>query len=53
VLLTATVISTRFLRGRRRPQGEFLGPVDQGWTVSTTTLMYERHSTGARNPSGR
>ena len=35
------------------PRTALLGPVDQGWTVSTTTLMYERHSTGARNPIGQ
>ncbi len=35
------------------PKANLLGPVDQGWTVSTTTLMYERHSTGARNPIGQ
>src|SRR5215475_10761284 len=26
-----------------------LGPVNQGWKVSTTTLMYERHSAGGRS----
>src|SRR5262245_53945038 len=31
------------------PRENLLGPVDQGWKVSTTTLMYERHSAGARN----
>src|SRR5688500_6174511 len=35
------------------PRDAILGPIDQGWTVSTTTLMYERHSTGARNPIGQ
>jgi alkylation response protein AidB-like acyl-CoA dehydrogenase len=35
------------------PRAALLGPLDQGWTVSTTTLMYERHSTGARNPIGQ
>ena len=35
------------------PKANLLGPIDQGWTVSTTTLMYERHSTGARNPIGQ
>ncbi|HUF91237.1 MAG TPA: acyl-CoA dehydrogenase family protein [Candidatus Limnocylindria bacterium] len=35
------------------PKTALLGPLDQGWTVSTTTLMYERHSTGARNPIGQ
>jgi alkylation response protein AidB-like acyl-CoA dehydrogenase len=32
------------------PRANLLGPVNQGWKVSTTTLMYERHSSGARNP---
>jgi alkylation response protein AidB-like acyl-CoA dehydrogenase len=32
---------------------QLLGPVNQGWKVSTTTLMYERHSSGARNPIGQ
>ena len=27
--------------------------MNQGWKVSTTTLMYERHSSGARNPIGQ
>src|SRR5678815_936245 len=31
------------------PRANLLGPVDQGWKVSTTTLMHERHSAGARN----
>jgi alkylation response protein AidB-like acyl-CoA dehydrogenase len=35
------------------PAENLLGPIDQGWTVSTTTLMYERHSAGARNPVGQ
>ena len=35
------------------PKENLLGPVDQGWTVSTTTLMHERHSAGARNPIGQ
>jgi alkylation response protein AidB-like acyl-CoA dehydrogenase len=30
------------------PRANMLGPTNQGWTVSTTTLMYERHSAGAR-----
>ena len=30
-------------------RANLLGPVDQGWKVSTTTLMHERHSAGARN----
>ena len=32
------------------PKAALLGPLDQGWKVSTTTLMHERHSAGARNP---
>jgi alkylation response protein AidB-like acyl-CoA dehydrogenase len=32
------------------PRAARLGPLDQGWKVSTTTLMHERHSAGARNP---
>jgi len=32
------------------PRANLLGPLHQGWKVSTTTLMYERHSSGARNP---
>jgi alkylation response protein AidB-like acyl-CoA dehydrogenase len=31
------------------PRANLLGPIDQGWKVSTTTLMHERHSAGARN----
>src|SRR5256885_10568677 len=27
----------------------FRSPVNQGWKVSTTTLMYERHSAGGRS----
>ena len=30
------------------PKTQLLGPINQGWKVSTTTLMYERHSSGAR-----
>lgn len=32
------------------PRAALLGPRDQGWKVATTTLMHERHSSGARNP---
>jgi alkylation response protein AidB-like acyl-CoA dehydrogenase len=32
------------------PKANLLGPLHQGWKVATTTLMYERHSSGARNP---
>jgi alkylation response protein AidB-like acyl-CoA dehydrogenase len=35
------------------PKTQRLGPINQGWKVSTTTLMYERHSSGARNPIGQ
>jgi alkylation response protein AidB-like acyl-CoA dehydrogenase len=35
------------------PKSQLLGPLNQGWKVSTTTLMYERHSSGARNPIGQ
>ena len=35
------------------PKAQLLGPLNQGWKVSTTTLMYERHSSGARNPIGQ
>jgi alkylation response protein AidB-like acyl-CoA dehydrogenase len=31
------------------PKTNLLGPVNQGWKVSTTTLMYERHSAGGRS----
>ena len=32
------------------PKAHLLGPLNQGWKVSTTTLMHERHSSGARTP---
>jgi alkylation response protein AidB-like acyl-CoA dehydrogenase len=32
------------------PKANLLGPLHAGWQVSTTTLMHERHSSGARNP---
>jgi alkylation response protein AidB-like acyl-CoA dehydrogenase len=35
------------------PKAQLLGPLNHGWKVSTTTLMYERHSSGARNPIGQ
>jgi alkylation response protein AidB-like acyl-CoA dehydrogenase len=35
------------------PKTQLLGPLHQGWKVSTTTLMYERHASGARNPIGQ
>ncbi|HSF04699.1 MAG TPA: acyl-CoA dehydrogenase, partial [Methylomirabilota bacterium] len=31
------------------PRSNLLGPLNQGWKVATTTLMYERHSAGGRN----
>ncbi len=31
------------------PKANLLGPLNQGWKVATTTLMYERHSAGGRN----
>ena len=31
------------------PKANLLGPINQGWKVSTTTLMYERHSAGGRS----
>jgi len=31
------------------PKTNLLGPLNQGWKVATTTLMYERHSAGGRN----
>ncbi|HKB24898.1 MAG TPA: acyl-CoA dehydrogenase [Methylomirabilota bacterium] len=31
------------------PTANLLGPPNQGWKVSTTTLMYERHSAGGRS----
>src|SRR6059036_611780 len=34
-------------------KSQLLGPLNAGWKVSTTTLMYERHSSGARNPVGQ
>jgi alkylation response protein AidB-like acyl-CoA dehydrogenase len=35
------------------PRANLLGPIGQGWKVATTTLMYERHASGARNPSAQ
>jgi len=31
------------------PKANLLGPLNQGWKVSTTTLMHERHSAGGRS----
>ncbi|MBI3825913.1 MAG: acyl-CoA dehydrogenase family protein [Candidatus Rokubacteria bacterium] len=38
-----------FFEEVRLPKSSLLGPLNQGWMVSTTTLMHERHSAGARN----
>jgi alkylation response protein AidB-like acyl-CoA dehydrogenase len=35
------------------PRTNLLGPMGQGWKVATTTLMYERHASGARNPAAQ
>jgi alkylation response protein AidB-like acyl-CoA dehydrogenase len=35
------------------PKANLLGPRGQGWKVATTTLMYERHASGARNPAAQ
>jgi alkylation response protein AidB-like acyl-CoA dehydrogenase len=32
------------------PKANLLGPLNQGWKVSTTTLMHERHASGSRTP---
>ncbi len=39
-----------FFTDVRVPKTALLGPREQGWKVSTTTLMYERHASGGRNP---
>jgi len=31
------------------PKENLLGPINEGWKVTTTTLMHERHSAGGRN----
>src|SRR6266851_1182410 len=38
-----------FFEDVKVPKDTLLGPVNQGWKVSTTTLMHERHSAGGRN----
>jgi len=38
-----------FLEDVKVPKENLLGPLNQGWKVTTTTLMYERHSAGNRN----
>ena len=35
------------------PKANLLGPLNQGWKVSTTTLMYERHSAGGRGQTAQ
>jgi alkylation response protein AidB-like acyl-CoA dehydrogenase len=42
-----------FFTDVRVPKSALLGPLNAGWKVSTTTLMYERHASGARNPIGQ
>src|SRR5207247_4993281 len=42
-----------FFTDGRVPKTQLVGQLNQGWKVSTTTLMYERHSSGARNPIGQ
>jgi alkylation response protein AidB-like acyl-CoA dehydrogenase len=38
-----------FFEDVRVPKENLLGPLNQGWKVTTTTLMHERHSAGNRN----
>ena len=38
-----------FFEDVKVPKESLLGPLNQGWKVSTTTLMHERHSAGGRN----
>jgi alkylation response protein AidB-like acyl-CoA dehydrogenase len=38
-----------FLEDVKVPKENLLGPLNQGWKVTTTTLMHERHSAGNRN----
>jgi alkylation response protein AidB-like acyl-CoA dehydrogenase len=38
-----------FFEDVKVPKDTLLGPVNEGWKVSTTTLMHERHSAGGRN----
>jgi alkylation response protein AidB-like acyl-CoA dehydrogenase len=42
-----------FFTDVRVPKSALLGPLNAGWKVSTTTHMYERHASGARNPIGQ
>jgi alkylation response protein AidB-like acyl-CoA dehydrogenase len=38
-----------FFEDVKVPKQNLLGPLNQGWKVTTTTLMHERHSAGNRN----
>jgi alkylation response protein AidB-like acyl-CoA dehydrogenase len=38
-----------FFEDVKVPKENLLGPLNEGWKVSTTTLMHERHSAGNRN----
>ena len=38
-----------FFEDVKIPKENLLGPINEGWKVSTTTLMHERHSAGGRN----
>jgi alkylation response protein AidB-like acyl-CoA dehydrogenase len=38
-----------FFEDVKVPKEHLLGPLHQGWKVTTTTLMHERHSAGNRN----
>ena len=38
-----------FFEDVKVPKENLLGPQNEGWKVSTTTLMHERHSAGNRN----
>src|SRR5438876_3539389 len=38
-----------FFEDVKVPKENLLGPLNQGWKVTTTTLMHERHSAGNRN----
>src|SRR6185503_16418048 len=38
-----------FFEDVKVPKENLLGPINEGWKVSTTTLMHERHSAGGRN----
>jgi alkylation response protein AidB-like acyl-CoA dehydrogenase len=38
-----------FFEDVKVPKENLLGPLNEGWKVTTTTLMHERHSAGNRN----